>query len=225
MGGVVPAGYQEYFIPIPDVTPELWQSEKDSFRQDVTPRVGLPGVPVTFFYPEDVTKKMYYPMVLIRRDDISPAMNRWHPGALQFRGAAPGASRFSYQAYPTSTPITGWDKVEERQQAIPIDLTYTIQIVARNRGSFGVKHQANRIFDHILRKYPPYCRVLVTDSVGDLRSYEAFTESINQVDEAAEVTDRMIGYAFTLRVEAELDHLDTEVFNTVRARAFGYTRR
>ena len=55
------------------------------------------------------------------------------------------------------------------------------------------------------------------DSIGDVRTYEAFQESISPLDEVSEVVDRVIGFAVTLRVEGELDLLDPETKNTVTA--------
>jgi hypothetical protein len=40
---------------------------------------GWQGVPVVFAMPEDKNAKFKLPMVLIRRDSVEPAMNRWHP--------------------------------------------------------------------------------------------------------------------------------------------------
>lgn len=225
MGGVVSPELQEYHLPLGAISKEVWQANPDTDRDRVDPRNGLPGIPIRFSFPEEVIAKMYIPGILIRREDINPAMNRWHPGMLQFRGPAEGAQRFSYSAYPTSTPVLGWDKMEERQQAVPCDISYTIQLVARNRGAPGIYNQANRIFDHLFRKFPPYSRVLITDSVGDLRSYDAYMESIGGNDDNPEVTDRMIGYAFTIRVEGELDHLEIERYTTVRSRSQNISRR
>ncbi len=69
--------------------------------------------------------------------------------------------------------------------------------------------------DYVLRIYQPYSRVLVTDSVGDCRDYAAFMESISHLDEVPEVTDRVLGFAVTLRVEAELDLNDPRVHKAV----------
>ena len=141
---------------------------------------------------------------------------RWHPGLLQYRIASsfgrPTVTN-SNPGNPDAPDLTGFDAVEELQQAAPYDINYTISILARNRG--GGTNQANGILRAILRVYQPYCRIQVFDSLGDGRTYEAFQESISMLDEVPEVVDRVIGFAVTLRVEAELDLNDPETKRTV----------
>jgi hypothetical protein len=105
--------------------------------------------------------------------------------------------------------------MEQVDQAAPFDFSYTINIVARNRGAPGILNQANRLLDHVLRIYQPYCRVLLKDSIGDARSYEAFMDGVSPLDEVADVTDRVIGFAVSLRIEGELDLSDPVVRKTV----------
>jgi hypothetical protein len=120
--------------------------------------------------------------------------------------------------------ILGFDRMEQKEQAVPYDITYTISILARLRGGGGVSqtNQASAILHHVLKVYQPYCLVKVFDSLGDGRTYEAFQESISHLDEVPEVTDRVVGFAVTLRVEAELDLHDPEIYNTVLSRAVGF---
>lgn len=204
LGAVVDTERNNYFIPESKVTP-------------VQAPPGLPGIPVTFSHPEDVFERYRLPVVVVRRDDISPATNRWHPGMTVWRVPAQSAKTLSVEV--GNDVVTGFDSYEVQQQAVPFDITYTISILARHRG-FGPadrkgarnpvaagspRTQVNQILDYVLRIYQPYCRVLLRDSVGDYRSYEAFMEAISHLDEVPEVTDRVIGFALTLRVEAELD--------------------
>lgn len=180
--------------------------------EGIDPPPGSPGVPVTWSYPEDVYEKYKIPHILIRRDDISIAMQRWHPGTGQYRVPAPGA----LPVVIPSLNLAGFDSYEELQQAVPFDLAYTLQIAARHRGGVsGSRNQCNRILDHVLRVYPPYCRVLLKDSAGGVRSYEAFMEGISPLDEHADVAERFVGFALTLRVEAELDLGEPEVHKAV----------
>lgn len=181
-------------------------------------RPGLPGVPIIFAFPEDVFEKYDYPLISVRRDDITPTMNRWHPGNLQYRAPAGTAHQTvvnTNPGNPNAPDVTYWDKVEQLQQASPYDITYTISIMARNRGGLGQTNQANAILAAVLKVYQPYSLVRVVDSIGDTRSYSVFQESISHLDEVSEVADRVIGFAVTLRVEAELDLLEPELHNTV----------
>lgn len=218
LGGILSSD-NRYVIPIDRVFPEHTLTNPDLIRGEVSPRAGLEGVPVAFSFPEDALQHFTLPYILIRRDDIALAMNRWHPGTNQFRAPARTAKII------TVGGVEGPTKVTERQQALPYDITYTIELYARNRGSEKVVNNLGRLFDYVLRIFPPYCNLYVRDSVGDTRSYEAFTESISSLDDVPMQTDRILGFALSLRVEAELDHLDTKEYVTATAVNITTTRR
>lgn len=175
----------------------------------------LPGVPVVFANPEDVNQDMKFPFVLVTRAEISPAMARWSLGYQQYRAPADGAVPFT-TTLPNGKVVNGYDRMEIVAQAIPYDITYTITIKARFRGAPGQRNQVNAIFGHILRRFPPYGTIDVVDSIGDLRKYQAFNESISNLDNITEVQDRVIGFQLMVRVEAELDLNDPYTAQTVR---------
>jgi hypothetical protein len=106
----------------------------------------------------------------------------------------------------------GYTKYENAQQTCPFDILYTIQIMTRQREFMSA---ANRMLLYVMKIYPPYCRVLVQDSIEDLRSYEAFSEQIAPLDEVGEVGSRMIGFSLSLRVEGELDINDPTTSSSV----------
>jgi hypothetical protein len=173
----------------------------------------LPGVPITFAFPEDVFEKYRQPVVVVRRDDISPAMNRWHPTTIEWRAPTSGAP---VQATSVGlTTVTGPSKVDEKQQAVPFDISYTITILARHRGAIGQRNQVNLILRHVLKRYPPYAVLGVLDSLDCLRTYDIFMDGVSHLDEVPDVTERVLGFAVTLRVEGELDLNDPTTFNTV----------
>lgn len=195
---------------------------------------GLPGIPITFSHPEDMYERYRQPVIVVRRDDISPAMNRWHPGMHEWRVPARGAQdRQVVFGVGTTTErtVTGYDRYESKEMAVPFDITYSLSILARHRGKGGgaprhvpvgfegaagsPRNQVNQILDHVLRVFPPYCQVFVIDSLGDTRRYSAFMEAISHLDEVPDVTERVLGFAVTLRVEAELDLNDPIVERAV----------
>jgi hypothetical protein len=196
------------------------------------PPPGQPGIPITFAFPDDNYEHWRFPCIVIRRDDLSPAMNRWHPGMTTSRGPAQGALPLEVTIPTgglTSTVAQGFDRYEVAQQATPFDITYTISVMARYRGygnkqqigkavsgTASPKTQANRLLDYVLRAYPPYGAIWVQDSLGDWRTYSAFMEATSHLDQVSEVADRMIGFAVTVRVEAELDLADPRVQTAVR---------
>lgn len=199
---------QQYFLHIRDVDDDIIPSS-EFHRGPVDPRPGLPAIPVSFASPEDVFNKYSIPMIFVRRESQDPALERWHPGSLQYRAPPRGALPIEVGG------VTGFTVMEETQQAVPFDFSYSVNILARNRGAPGIRNQVNRILDYVLRIYQPYCKVFVKDSVGDLRSYDGFMESISNLDEVAGVTDRVVGFAVSLRISGELDLNDPYVQKTV----------
>ena len=210
LGGEIDPKGQHYVIPVERVYPDHNLTNTDLIQPYVAPRPGLTGVPIAFSYPEDVLQHFSLPYILVRRDDIAIAMNRWHPGMQQFRAPARKAQALSIGSK------TGPDYTAQRQQAMPYDITYTIELYARNRGSENIENNLARLFGYVTRIFPAYGALYVTDSVGDRRSYEAFMESLSMIDDAPGNTDRIPGFAITVRVEAELDHLDIEEYPTAR---------
>ena len=177
---------------------------------------GTPGVPIVFAYPEDVLQSYQDPFILVRRDEIAAAMERWQPAGVQYRAAGLGAIPFIATAPVTGLSAMGFDRMEQLGQAIPFDITYTISVRARYRGATGQRNQANAMFAHVLRIFPPYGKLNVVDSIGDLRGYEAFNEGIANIDTVGEITERELGFALTVRVEAELDLKDPITVHTVK---------
>lgn len=162
---------------------------------------GLPGIPVVFSYPEDVYEKYKIPIVLVRRDSIDPALERWHPGMVTY--CIPGVGALPVQGQGGAL---GYPRVLEQQQAVPFDLSYTILIEARHRGvPGGQRNQVLRILQHVMSVYQPYSYVAVTDSEGDVRTYDAFMDGVTTEDEVFDVADRTLGFSLSLRVEGELD--------------------
>lgn len=174
------------------------------------PPPGTPGIPVVFAHPEEVFRTHRTPVIEVRRDDINPAMSRWHPGMTTYQVP-------SYGANPIRSPLpndtrTSWDRQDVMQQSTPFDILYTISIQARQRQFMAA---ANQLLAYVLNVYQPYGGVYVTDSIGDVRSYEAFLESIAPADNVPEVGERNIGFALSLRVEAELDINPPKTYKTV----------
>lgn len=170
--------------------------------EGVEPPPGDPGIPVHFFFPEDLYANFRYPAFVISRDDIALAQNRLHPFSQQYRAPAKTAL---YVAGNTATGVQVQpDRMVMHDQATPYDLTYTINIFNTLRGGAG-RRSANRMLDYVLRIWPTYGQVWVPDSTGEYRSYEAFNEGIVSLDDNLGISERVIQFAVTLRVEAEYD--------------------
>lgn len=182
----------------------------------VTPP-GLPGIPINFSYPEDLTDDFVLPIIVVVFEDLSPAMNRWHPGTLQYRVPATGANPVSVVV--GNRTFSGYDRMEEKQQAIPYDFNYTINIHAYRRW------QINPILTYVLGIYQPYTRLLVRDSEGDRRIYSAYNESVSVLDDVFDLTQRVLGFSISLRVEGEMDTISAQEFVQVTGPANLTTRK
>jgi len=182
--------------------------------EGVIPPAGEPGIPVHFMYPEDLFANFRYPCFVVSRDDISISQTRLHPYMQQYR--APSRSSLPVSVtLPQNNVRNYYDRTVQREQATPYDITYTINIYNSLRGGSGGKKAANAMLDFVLRWCPIYGQVYVKDSLGDIRSYELFNEGIANIDDNYGVSERVILFAVTLRVEAEYDLADELESKTV----------
>jgi hypothetical protein len=174
--------------------------------EGVTPPSGEPGIPVHFFFGEDLFTNLRYPCFLVLRDDVAISHMRLHPFMQQYRAPAKTALPVTVPVGPNRTG-SYFDRTVQREQATPYDITYTLQIYNTLRGGHGGRRAANAMLDHVLRLWPVYGQVFVKDSTGDLRSYEAFNEGMVNLDDNFGISERVIMFAVTIRVEAEYDLL------------------
>ena len=179
---------------------------------------GMPGIPVTFAYPEDVYEKNFLSTVVVRRDDVSGAMQRWHPQSVSYNAPPPSAIPIIVSV-PGKGDITSWDRTEVKRQPEPVDIMYTISILSRHRhgiaGGNTARREANEILRYILSRYNVYSALEVEDDIGDLRTYDCYREGISMLDDLPDVAARVIGFAISLRVEGELDLKQPEQYKTV----------
>ena len=162
------------------------------------------GVPIYFSFPDETIDFKILPSYIVRLNSISPAMSRWHLGNMQYRVASSDA-KFVTVVHPITgvTIRTGFSSHEMKDQAVPFDLGYTIQIRARYRNNLRV--DALRMLHYAMKKYQPYTALRVKDSRGEYRTYDAFMESPSPQDTKSDVTNREVNFNLSLRVEGELD--------------------
>jgi len=182
---------QDYAVQIPGVTgPDQYD--------------GL--IPVIFQEPEDVFQEGFLPHISISRSAITPAMNRWHPVGKAYQVAASVAQQVVAQNGSVGPSLN-----ELKGYALPFDITYDIHMRSRLRG------QANLMLKYMGRYIWAYGNIFFTDNEGDERGYVAYLESIDNLDEVVEFSDRTIGFTMSIRVEGELDFSDPIVVPTMRA--------
>lgn len=163
-------------------------------------------VPVIFQEPEDVYQVGFIPHVSISRSAITPAMQRWHPVGKAYQVPSKVAQQVTAQngqIGPSLNELKGF--------ALPFDITYDLHMRAR------LRQQANLMLKYMGRFIWAYGNIFFTDNEGDERGYVTYLESIDNLDELVEFSDRTLGFTMSIRVEAELDFSDPIVVPTMRA--------
>lgn len=130
-------------------------------------------------------------------------MQRWFPGGHEYR--TPAAAARTVRA---GNGVEGPSLLEIKPWAYPYDISYEIHIRARLRA------QADKMLRQIGQKFWAYGQIYLTDSEGAQRGYYAFQESLDTLDEVADIADRMLGWTISLRCEAELDFNDPYIAKT-----------
>lgn len=171
---------------------EINKEKKQSYYLDIE-GVGV-DIPVIMASPEVVFEQQYLPSIIIRREEPSFAANRWP--------SIGSAYRMPTGPVVVVNGVSGQKGKEAQPFAYPYDITYAIEGIAR------LRNQAVRMLDKIMRVYKPYGKVKLKDSLGEMRSYEAFVEGVSNLDEVVDAAERMSGFALSLRVVGELDLVD-----------------
>jgi len=199
LGAAVNSIGDMYVINVPGVSPP-----------PPTGEIQYEGIPVYFAFPDETIDPKILPSFVVRRDSIDPAMSRWHPGSQQYNIPAANSRSVTISNPRTGDVMaTGFDQYEDKDQAVPFDILYTIQIRARYRNNLKV--ESMKMLQYTLKRFPPYCSVYIRDSQDELRSYTAFMESPAALDTKPDVAGRETNFNVSLRVEAELDLNDPSV--------------
>lgn len=161
------------------------------------PDGSVQNVSVYFAQPEQIFKKKVYPFITISRE-FEPVMSRWmNVGQLEYKVGVAGTGLMI-------NGVSGFSTMTSKIQAFPYDFTYTISCYHR------YENLVQPILAKLLKLWPPLGKLFVIDSLGLLRTYEAYMESpIVNLSEIIDSVTRLRGYALTVRVEGELDLIDT----------------
>ena len=152
-------------------------------------------VPLLFYTPEDSYQDFVLPCLSVKRNDMTPAFDR-HPWYTWVgRGPAKGAKEV---VLPDGR--RGYDRYESQWRATQFDMTYDVQVMARQQ------QESNLMLQYVLRRFlPPSFIFKVVDSIGDVREYDAVDVSISETSELSDIADRMVGWTISFTVRAEID--------------------
>lgn len=170
----------------------------------------MPGIPVIFVNPDDSMQHYNIPCIRITREDISPALERWMSLHLKSRGPAPGAREITVRY--GGRILHGYDKYEEQDGSWPFDISYTVTCES---SGLAARTESNLLIRYVMKKFPPYGVLKVIDSNGDERKYNVFVEGPSELGIIADIRDRGMIMALSVRVEAELDLSDPRVVTVV----------
>jgi len=170
-------------------------------------------IPVIFQEPEDVYQTGFIPHVAISRSAITPAMQRWHPVGKAYQVAAKVAQQVTAQNGEVGPSLN-----ELKGYALPFDITYDMHLRAR------LRQQANLMLKYMGRFIWAYGNIYFTDNEGNERGYTAYMESIDNLDELVEFSDRTLGFTMSVRIEGELDFSDPFVVPSMRAAGISVNR-
>ncbi|MBK9390498.1 MAG: hypothetical protein IPN68_09990 [Bacteroidetes bacterium] len=169
--------------------------------QDFCYKIVVPGssgsgaVPVYFAQPDAPYRKKYFPLIVVSRDEFSPALQRWMSvGQLEYRAGEAG----SYIV--AGNGVSGFTQYMSKIQAMPYDFIYTISVFDRYENTI------QPVLMKVLQSFPPVGKLFVKDSLGLQRTYEVYQEGgVSSQHEIVDAAQRIRGYSITIRVEGEID--------------------
>ena len=190
----------DYYLPlnkVPGVEPPLFTEWAEQVGDVGQP---MPGIPFIFANPGDESQRYVIPCIRVRREDPSPALERW--GSLQDKYRVPAEGEEEKTVQYGNRMLIGYSKYEMQSSGWPYDIPYTITVEAN-----GNKARTNSqvMLKHCLGVFGPYGVVHVVDSFGRTRVYNVFGEGPSSLSSVGDIRDRTMIYALSLRVAGELD--------------------
>lgn len=170
----------------------------------------MPGIPLIYANPSSGVQRYTMPCIRLRREDPSPALERWMSFHYKYRRPAPGFPEINVQ-YRTRT-LTGHAKYEQQEGSYPYDIPYTLTVESAGKGAMT---KAHTMLQYCMKKFPPHAGLNVIDSLGNGRVYQVFVEGPSNLGVANDIRDRAIIFALSLRVQGELDLKDPELRQAV----------
>lgn len=160
-----------------------------------------PNVPIFFSFPEDSFQPFMLPCFVVKRGDLTPNFSRM-PVLGQYRFPTCSATDV-YAPLANGEIAHGYSEYTTRPFELPYDISYEISIKAR------IMADGLAMLQYALKRMrPPWFSVVVVDSIGDERYYDAGDINIADNSDIADIADRTIAWTMSFTVRADLDLLD-----------------
>ena len=161
-------------------------------------------VPVFFVVGSAPYTPKFFPCVVIRRNDLTPAFENggayWH---IAYRKRAKYSNPVTVALTPNKS-VSGFDRYEIHERAIPYNIGY--EMTAHAKGDRAMSDASKIQFELGKICTPPGFGMTLQDSLGDDRGYDVIVESISPSLSALDLTDRDAGWTWSFVVHGELDH-------------------
>jgi hypothetical protein len=193
-----------------NIKPPMW-CENHNTTAEIGTR--MPGFPIIWGNPDDSVQRYNIPCFRIKREDPSPALERRRSIHLKSRSPAPGAQPLTV-TLRDGTTIEGYDSYEEQYGAWPYDIPYTLTCEAAGTAARAI---CTVMLKYMMMKFPPYAVLTIKDSLEEERKYNCFVEGPSNLSDVADIRDRVIIEALSIRVSAEYDLEDFRTVKVVKA--------
>jgi hypothetical protein len=191
----------DYYLPVSSVSgvrAPIW-TEYAPNAADVGTK--MPGIPLIFGNPDDAHQRYVISCIRLRREDPSPALERWGSCHDKYKIPAPGATKSTVQ-YGGQRSKTGYDKYETKPEGKPYDIPYTLTVEASGDKA---RSQAQLLIRYCMGKFGAHGKVTVYDSEGAKRVYWVFGEGPSELTAVGDIRERTVIHALSLRVSGVLD--------------------
>jgi len=182
---------------------------RQAYAALITGSEGAPGysnrVPIFVAYPEAVFQPRILPCIVVRPGAPESAWNRAAWYGIAKREPAADAVPVTLVGRDGET-LSGWDKYVEQWRGEAFDLPYDVQIYARTRRGEAASIP---ILKHVMKKTTgPSFPIVVVDSEGDERKYDAVEISWSDNSDLESPTQRAILHQVSFKVFAEFELVD-----------------
>jgi len=161
----------------------------------VIPGISDPtNIDCVFVTPEQVLSDYIYPSFVVRRQDLRVATERMLCPTLDYKEQFEEDGKF-YN--------------ESKLAALPFDITYLVQAIARYERHMLLMQK------EILRRFHRWKEIIVFDTLGVKRSYDMAVEPVSNVSNLTDLSLKSSGLSLNVMVFAEIDLSDPYVAKTV----------